>query len=318
MKTPSLPTPYVFIPPTEVVKRLSLPGQYSGHVYVLWNDYVLMLRTIKHNNLFGPGGLINPEETLLQGIKRELQEELPLLARPVMKSLTEGKAAGIWRQTRFGVHNTFVVRHEDNRQDPTDESMLYQLMTDYEIVLEKERNGANRPDYLEGDGGIVFVKTSTLQETVNKYISQGRDDRIPYLMECLTLTEQKEYPIRDKILPAMEEMSNLMELLKMGRELSLAFGVTQQYLKHFTPNQWCVFGENVQCRQCLGCHSDRTTLAEFLADGSGRGQNLMCPTCAHGHYVALNVLATFGNQWVELAQQPIAFWNKKVMESKER
>jgi 8-oxo-dGTP pyrophosphatase MutT (NUDIX family) len=316
MKTPSLPTPYVFIPPTEVVKRLSLPGQYSGHVYVLWRDYVLMLRTIKHNNLFGPGGLINSGETLLHGIQRELEEELPILASPVMKSLMDGKAAGIWRQTRFGVHNTFVVRHDDNSQDPTDESMLHLIMRDYEDVLINERNGLNRPDYLEGDGGLVFVKTNTLLGTIVKYILNKRDDKTPYLMECLTLDGQKEYPIRDKILPAMEEMSNLMELLKVDQELSRAFGDTQHYLKFFISNQWRVLGDNVQYLYCLGCHTQRMSIAEFEGDSNGRGQNLMCPSCAHGHYTALNSLAKFGENWLAMAQQPLQIWNRKVEDSK--
>lgn len=197
---------YSLIEPGEnILSRLSLRGQFSGHVYVVCGSALLLLKSIKHNNVMAPGGIIGAEETLGQGLKRELKEEFGPVKPYVMKQLTKGNAVGIWRKTeRFGFHNSFVLPRITEAQTES-------YMLDYRTRLEAEKAGPNRKEYLEGDGGIVLVELSEIERAVG-----DSSDSAEPVVKCRRLADQGQeliedhVPLRRAIMPALALLPELL------------------------------------------------------------------------------------------------------------
>ena len=265
-----LPSPFVYMTtPASIEARLRRVDEHSAHVYVVYNDCVLMLHSLRQGKICGPGGKVDRGETLLEGLTRELHEEIPVLAEFILSRL--GNAVGMWRRSEAGVHNTFLIE-----ATPADFD-VWAKCDQLKAAIEHEKSTLNRLEYMEADGGIVLAPIDSMIRRISdwKHTGQKGDPQL----ECYVGPMERNYmALRRIFAPYVEELTTLRRLLQLPQVVRNAFDVVQGYYKIFSDNALLEAGGT---RYCVHCGTERFDTSRY---------KLMCGLCGAGHEVCVRDL----------------------------
>lgn len=313
------PTSYVYLASSGISNRLKLLNQYSGHVYAFIGSKIVLVASVQFKNLTGPGGEIKPGETLMEGIARELDEEVPFLADKIMKQLKNGNAVGAWRQSSRGFHNTFMVTLED-----LTEQEFYILNEQHMLRVEDEKQNLNRKDHLETDGGMVLVEWNSLLDAIADWEKNGDEPAI----------KDQAFPLRGAVMFAVAELPFLFKLSKLASYDQRIFNWTQNYYQNFD-GVWGIQDNQAVCLSCINCSKVRQMEDNFLQAGlfakeeelimrdpnyRVRATNrFLCFKCFQAHLNVLNMVNMTGDdRCFALSLRPLEQYALKIEEQAKR
>ena len=273
-----LPTPFIYVTaPASIDTRLGRVGDFSAHVYIAYENNILMLR---HGNVTRSGGTLNPDETVLTGLTRILNEEMPVFTDFILSRLRN--AVGMWCQTEEGVHNTFLIEAK-----PTDFDVWAKC-----AELRREKETSNR-----SDGELVLVPLEPMVKSISdwKHSGQVGDPKI----ECYVDAMERNFlpfrsnflPLRNVIVPVVGELKTLLRLARTP-VIHQAFATTQAYYKYFANNAMMILDNDPISRVCVSCGVDRTARDDFARSKYA----IMCNACGNHHALSMRELRRIEDQ----------------------
>jgi 8-oxo-dGTP pyrophosphatase MutT (NUDIX family) len=286
-----IPTPFIYAAsPDAVAGRLRRVGDFSAHVYIEYEHRILMLHSLRHGNIMGPGGKLNPDETVLAGLTRELNEEMPVLTEFILSRLHDKSTVGMWRQTKAGVHNTFLIEAKPSDFD------VWAKRAELQAVIDREKATLNRPDYLEADGGLVLVPLEPMVRSISDWKHSGQDGDPK--IECYIDAMERNYlPLRSIIVPVVEELKTLVRLSQLPMAVRLAFTTVQLGYAHFAGNEMITLDGDPISRLCVSCGINRAIRDDFAASR----YTLTCNACGNSNAFFIRELRRLEEQLVDSA-----------------
>lgn len=273
MTSPMIPTPFIYVTDSSKIKqRLERRGDFSAHVYIAYGNSVIMLHSLRHGNVMGAGGKLDPNETVLAGLIRELNEEIPVLTEFIASRLQDKTTVAMWRQTNAGVHNTFLIEANSIDFD------VWEKRVELQAAIEREKATQNRPDYLEADGGLVLVPI----EELSNLTRDGNPE-----IECRTgPNERCRLPLRNVIVPVVSELKLLVQLARSPEAIRVAFGRVQLFYNNFAGNTIVTMDDAPISRICVSCGTNRAIQDDFAKSR----YTIMCNLCGNKHAAAIREL----------------------------
>lgn len=259
-----------------------------------------MVKSLKFDNsVFGIGGELKKEETVLDGLFREAKEEAPSIAEILLEVLkNEKRAVGMYRESRRGIHSTFLISLPDDFD-------FDKAKMKHDNIVAMEKADLNRADYLETDGGLLAVPLYVFYTAVASGINGGE-----MVLPDVGILRKIVYPV-------FNELLTLIPFKDRDYGAQAAVVKTHSFYKHFL-NVWGISGVEAVCMECLHCKAVKWNVADFLHNGLSDGKlRLFCPSCSaswHRSLSALKQAAYFDDKmdFLALANAPLREYTGRI------